>query len=302
MSTPTPLSARDSAPSGRPPQPRSAPAAGRRRAPVPAGLKLLTTLLGLLTVLALGLSLLPPRPPLVEVPMEYPPPMFVTTPLPPLDWPNLEPLPTDSWFQPRAWLNDLADRFDLPLPAALQRRHPAAGPPPVMVPAGSDVNIALGRPVRSLCGAPIIGSLDMITDGDFRPYCTNVVEIGPEHTWIEIDLGAEHVIHGLHIFRHSLRLTDAYRATVIEIDSTPMPDGATVREGRRTGTILHNSDDLNALGFGRGRHLAYRETHHGRFFRVNGVRGRYVRIHSNGDNNDPLTRYHEVKVYGTPTR
>ena len=273
------------------------------RPPVPPGLKLLTGGLALFTTVALATSLISWEPPLVEVPMEYPSPIFARTPIPLPEWPNLAPPPappSPPLIDITGLLRSGLERFDLPVPAALAPAPtPGHGPPPVLVPVGSDTNLALGRPVRSSTTFPLIGSLEIITNGNIGHGYDNLVEIGPDHAWIEIDLGAEYRVDGLHIFRFTDHTSAAYRATVIEIDTQPHPGiPPTGPDTASTAVVVHNSDDLNSIGLGTGNHRAYVEPHYGHYMRIKPVVGRYVRIHTHGNACDPLTRYREIKVYG----
>jgi F5/8 type C domain len=87
----------------------------------------------------------------------FPKPMFIGTPVPAGDIPNLE-----------------------------------TGSKPVLefsAPKGT-VNLAQGKPVTSSDPAPIIGDLTLVTDGDADGADGNFVELAPGHQWVQIDLGA----------------------------------------------------------------------------------------------------------------
>lgn len=61
-----------------------------------------------------------------------------------------------------------------------------------------------------------------------------------------------------------------------------------------------DADGSSGLGLSAGTDPAYVETQHGRVIEVDGVRGRYVRLYSDGNTNDPMNQYTEVMVYGRP--
>jgi hypothetical protein len=91
----------------------------------------------------------------VPLKTELPKPLFVGTPVP-VKLPNLEP--------PR------------------QGKRPD-----FLVPAGT-TNLAAGKPVTASDEEPVIGSLDLITDGDKAGDEGSWVELGPGKQWVQIDL------------------------------------------------------------------------------------------------------------------
>jgi hypothetical protein len=62
---------------------------------------------------------------------------------------------------------------------------------------------------------------------------------------------------------------------------------------------LFNNDRDNPGGLGVGIDDEYIEKSGGQVFGLNGVRGRYLRIYSNGISAGPLNRYVEVEVWGS---
>ena len=65
-------------------------------------------------------------------------------------------------------------------------------------------------------------------------------------------------------------------------------------------TTLFNNDANNDLGFGAGKDYAYIETYEGKLIDAKGVKGRYVRLYSNGNTTNKLNHYIEVEVFGKP--
>ena len=63
---------------------------------------------------------------------------------------------------------------------------------------------------------------------------------------------------------------------------------------------LFNNDTDNSAGLGAGTDMHYVETNKGELIDAKGVKARYVRLYSNGNNNNDLNHYIEVEVYGRP--
>src|SRR5579862_130525 len=71
---------------------------------------------------------------------------------------------------------------------------------PFLAPAGV-TNIAKGKKVTSSEKEPVVGDLDMITDGDNTQIEGNNVELGKGVQWVVIDLAAVKEIYGI-LFWH----------------------------------------------------------------------------------------------------
>ena len=65
-------------------------------------------------------------------------------------------------------------------------------------------------------------------------------------------------------------------------------------------TTIFNDDAANAVGLGAGKDPAYIETYEGKLIDARGVKGRYVRLYSNGNTANKLNHYIEVEVFGKP--
>src|SRR5271154_982113 len=65
--------------------------------------------------------------------------------------------------------------------------------PDFLVPAGTE-NLAKSKKVTASAGDPIIGTLDLITDGDKEGDEGSWVELGPGKQWVQIDLEKEAAI------------------------------------------------------------------------------------------------------------
>ena len=74
-------------------------------------------------------------------------------------------------------------------PAEIMLRLEKRGePPPVMVPAGTKL-LSRGTPVTSSDKNILIGTLDLVTNGDKEALQWKRVELGPGVQWVQIDLG-----------------------------------------------------------------------------------------------------------------
>lgn len=162
--------------------------------------------------------------------------------------------------------------------------------PPFLAPVGT-TNVALGRRVTSSDGEPIIGQLEMITDGDKEAADGSYVELGPFAQHVTIDLEAEYNIYAIVIW-HYHKQARVYFDVVVQVADDP--DFTT---NVRT---LFNNDFDNTIGIGVGESLHYSETSEGKLIDAKGIKARYVRLYSNGNTSNDLNHYIEVEVYGKP--
>ena len=214
--------------------------------------------LALLSVLFLNNTQEAAQEKLVPVEIELPKPMFVGTPQN-LRVPNLEkPL-----GKPR---------------------------PPFLAPSGT-LNLALGRAVTSSDDFPVIGELEMITDGDKEAPDGSFVELGPFLQQVTIDLGQPCELFAVVVWHYHLQPL-VYFDVIIQI-------AAHSTFKNNPATIYNNDlDNSSALGMGTDKH--YVETAEGRLVDAKGTIGRYVRLYSSGNTSNDLNHYIEVEVYGRP--
>lgn len=162
--------------------------------------------------------------------------------------------------------------------------------PPFLAPEGTR-NVALGNPVTSTDEEPIIGEIDMITDGDKEATEGSYVELGPFLQHITIDLQAEYDIYAVLVW-HFHKQPRVYFDVIVQVADDP--------DFIKNVHTIYNNDYDNSAGLGVGKDLHYVETAEGRLIDAKGIRGRYVRLYSNGNNNNDLNHYIEVEVYGKP--
>jgi hypothetical protein len=186
----------------------------------------------------------------VPLKTDLPPPLFVGTPVP-YSVPNLEPAVT-KW-------------------------------PEFMVPAGT-TNLALNKKVTSSDSDPVVGTLDLVTDGDKGGDEGSWVELGPGKQWVQIDLAQEANIYAVTLWHYHSQAR-VYHDVIVQVSDDPtFTAGVT--------TIFDNSTS--------GTDHPYVETNFGKLIDAKGVKGRYVRLYSNGNTTNKLNHYIEVEVFGKP--
>jgi hypothetical protein len=188
----------------------------------------------------------------VPLKTELPKPLFVGTPVP-IKVPNLEP-------------------------AQKGRR------PDFLVPAGT-VNLAAGKKVTASDSEPVIGTLDLLTDGDKEGDEGSWVELGPGKQWVQIDLEKPADISAIIVW-HFHSQARVYFDVVVQVSDDP-----TFEKG--VTTIFNNATEG-------GKDLAYIETYEGKLIDAKGAKGRYIRISSKGNTTNKLNHYIEVEVFGKP--
>lgn len=162
--------------------------------------------------------------------------------------------------------------------------------PPFLAPVGAK-NVASGKPVAGTDEEPIIGEIEMITDGDKEGTDGSYVELGPFLQNITIDLGAEYEIYAI-LFWHYHKQARVYFDVAVQVADDP--------DFTKNVRTLFNNDHDNSSGFGVGSDMHYVETSEGKLIDAKGAHARYVRLHSNGNSSNDLNHYIEVEVFGAP--
>jgi hypothetical protein len=162
--------------------------------------------------------------------------------------------------------------------------------PPFLAPAGTK-NVALGKSVMSTDDEPVIGEIELITDGDKDAGDGSFVELGPFTQHVTVDLEKEHNIYAVVVW-HFHKQPRVYFDIIVQTSNDPdFIEGVTTH---------YNNDDDNSSGQGVGKDMHYVETAEGKLIDMKGVKARYVRFYSNGNTNNDLNHYIEVEVYGKP--
>jgi hypothetical protein len=163
---------------------------------------------------------------------------------------------------------------------------------PFLAPAGCQ-NLAFQKPVKSTDNEPIIGEIEMVTDGDKNGGDGSYVELGPGLQSVTIDLKEKATIYAVVVW-HFHKQARVYLDTVIQVADDP-----DFTKGVQT---VFNNDHDNTAGLGAGKEMNYIETSEGKLIDAKGVQGRYVRLYSNGNNGNELNHYVEVEVWGKPVK
>ncbi|MCF7956968.1 MAG: hypothetical protein K9M57_00830 [Phycisphaerae bacterium] len=165
--------------------------------------------------------------------------------------------------------------------------------PPMMIPEGT-TNVARGKQIYASDDDPIIGSIDMVTDGDKEAIDGSFIEFGPGRQQVTIDLGLQHNIYAITLWHYHKNALAARVYFDVIVQTADDPDFITHVK------TLFNNDHDNTSGMGIGTDKNYIETHLGKIIDTQGVQGRYVRLYSNGNNLNPLNHLIEIEVYGQP--
>jgi hypothetical protein len=163
---------------------------------------------------------------------------------------------------------------------------------PFMVPVGTKL-LSQKKAVKSSDMQPVIGEMEMITDGEKEGGDGYFVEIAPGKQWVQVDLGASAALHAILVWHYHSQAR-VYRDVIVQVSDD--------RDFLKGVTTIFNNDHDNTSGLGIGKDKEYIEVAEGRLFDPKGVRGRYVRLYSNGNTSNDLNHYVEIEVYGTPLK
>ena len=162
--------------------------------------------------------------------------------------------------------------------------------PEFFVPAGT-VLLSKGKKVTSSDDNPIIGSLDLITDGDKDAGEGYFVELLDGKQWVQIDLEKSAAISAVWLWHfHSQKR--AYNDVIVQISDDPKFETGV--------TTVFNNDYENSSKMGKGGDNPYVESRYGKIIDGKGTKGRYVRLYSMGNTSNEMNHYIEVEVYGKP--
>lgn len=153
------------------------------------------------------------------------------------------------------------------------------------------VLLSKGKKVTSSDANPIIGSLDLITDGDKDAGEGYFVELLDGLQWVQIDLEKTSEIAAVWTWHfHSQKR--AYHDVIIQVSDDP--------EFKTGVTTIYNNDYDDSAKMGKGSDNPYVETRFGMVADGKGTKGRYVRLYSRGNTSNEMNHYIEVEVYGKP--
>ena len=160
--------------------------------------------------------------------------------------------------------------------------------PEFLVPEGTTL-LSKGKKVTSSDTDPIIGSLDLVTDGDKQAGEGYFVELLDGLHWVQIDLEKTSDISAVWLWHfHSQKR--AYNDVIIQISDDP--------EFKTGVTTIYNNDYDESAKMGKGADAPYVESRFGKLVDGKGTKGRYVRLYSNGNTSNEMNHYIEVEVFG----
>ena len=161
---------------------------------------------------------------------------------------------------------------------------------PFFVPKGT-VLLSAKKKVTSSDMQPVIGELDMITDGEKAGGDGFFIELGPTPQWVQIDLGVSRALYAILVWHYHSQAR-VYRDVIVQVSDDP---------AFKTGvTTVFNNDHDNSAKLSAGKDKEYIEVAEGKLVDPKGAKGRYVRLYSNGNTTNDLTHYVEVEVFGSP--
>ncbi|QNN25452.1 discoidin domain-containing protein [Planctomycetales bacterium ZRK34] len=177
---------------------------------------------------------------------------------------------------------------DIPANVNIDRARHGMPREPFFAP--TDVHdVSLNKPVTSSDPYPIIGDLDLVTDGDKEALDGRYVELAPGKQWVQIDLQKPQQIYAVVIW-HNHMDPRVYRDVIVQLSNDPKFESDVK-------TVFNNDND-NSSGFSGGGNYEYFESFEGQLVPVDGLTARYVRLWSNGSTSDDQNHYTEVEVFG----
>ncbi|MFI3291501.1 MAG: discoidin domain-containing protein [Opitutales bacterium] len=176
-----------------------------------------------------------------------------------------------------------------PAPIKLDNLDSKSQNPTPTVPA--DVtNIAKGKTVTSSDDFPLIGELELVTDGDKDASEGYYVELMDGVQWIQIDLAKESEIFAVAMWMYHSQAR-AYKDVVVQISND-----AEFKTGVET---IFNADHDNTIKLGAGKDKAWVQSNEGKLVALEKpLKAQYLRIYSNGNTANDTNHYIEVEVFG----
>ena len=175
------------------------------------------------------------------------------------------------------------------IPQGTTVEKPTGKPRPAFyVPRGT-TNLAAGKSVSASDSAPVVGEAAQITDGNKEAGDGNFVEFGFGKQWVQIDLERSASLSAI-LMWHTHSEASVYHDVVVQVS-----DDADFISGVKT---VFNNDQDNSAGLGRGTDREYFELAEGKLIPLKNVKGRYVRVYSNGSTGGDENRFTEIEIYG----
>jgi hypothetical protein len=151
------------------------------------------------------------------------------------------------------------------------------------------VLLSKGKKVTGSDDNPIIGTLDLITDGDKDAGEGYFVELLDGLQWVQIELEKSADLAAIWLWHfHSQKR--AYKDVIVQISDDP-----TFKTGV---TTVYNNDYDDSAKMGKATDNPYVESRFGIIIDAKGTKGRYVRLYSNGNTSNEMNHYVEAEVFG----
>ena len=210
----------------------------------------------------------PKKPMLVPLPLKLPLPTTIGTPADLAKKGRLDP--------------------DRPKPVKGEDKPPPRKP--FFVPEGVKL-LSKDRPVCGSDEDPIIGDIEMVTNGNKEGHDDCYAEFGPGLQHVQIDLESRSDIHAIIVW-HYHKEPRIYHDVVVQVSDDP-DFIASVR-------TLFNNDHDNSAGLGVGKAYEYVDDYEGLLIPAKGIKARYIRCYTNGSTADDMNHMVEVEVWGRP--
>ena len=179
------------------------------------------------------------------------------------------------------------------IPAGSTAELPSKTPrPPLMVP--KDVkNVAPGSAITSSDSNASAEDLAKLTDGDKEATDSSILLMRKGIQWVQFDLKTPQEIYAVVIW-HAHDSQKVYHDVIVQVAD----------DGGMTNNVqtLFNNDTGNACKRGAGADREYFESNQGKLIDSKGVKGRYVRLYSNGSTDSSMNEYTEVEIYARPAK
>jgi len=200
-----------------------------------------------------------------------------------------------------ACADKVAIKFELPAPHSSgtpkeiksPNLEPDPGPgkyrPAIMVDAAYAKKLTTEETKVTTSEEAVTGDNEYVVDGDKTPDATCMLQLPGGLQWVQLDLGAQYVISAVCVW-HDQGDERVYKDVVMQVS-----DDAKFAAGVKT---IFNNDHDNSAGLGAGKDKEYRERNDGRPVDAKLVKGRYVRVYSNGSTSEPVNNYIEIEVFG----
>ncbi|CDE82978.1 putative uncharacterized protein [Coraliomargarita sp. CAG:312] len=177
-----------------------------------------------------------------------------------------------------------------PVPIKIDNLDPNKGPAPVIEVPDDVKNLAKGKKVTSSDDMPLIGELELVTDGDKEAGEGCYVEIMSGLQWVQIDLEKSAEIYAVAMWHYHSQ-ERAYKDVIVQISDDP--------EFIKGVTTIFNNDNDNSAKKGKGEDKAYIETNYGKLIQLKTpTKARYIRLYSDGSTSNDSNHYIEVEVFG----